>query len=360
MLRTAGAALLTAALLLPALACTDPQGLDGLVIMLPPSTPDNVNVNPIILQRPSAARLNFKWVWERDGEQYAEFGPSKELFPLWNFETFPGEEWTLTVTPVSALVEGPASTASTVIADAGRDSDNDRDGWTENSGDCDDTDALLFPFADNDNDGFEGCVNPFGFDDRPVDCDDFDRFTHPDVFVDDAARLGDNDCDGMIDEDAHGPGSLAVVEVLSDPSDGTDAGWIEIVNLSGDPIELGGWTIQGFDAVGVVPTARLEPGERGLLCTDPEAVALDCLNTDELDFPLDDAYLRLLASDIIAHVQLGELPAAAGASTQLSADVVMGSAAMDDPLSWCVATVAWDGVDLGSPGASNEVCPAGS
>ena len=358
MTRFAGTTLLVAALLIPTVGCTDPQSLDGLVIMLPPSTPDNINVTPIILQRPSAPRLKFEWTWERDGAEYASFGPDSELFPLWNFETFPGEEWTLTVTPISGLQEGPVATAVTTITDAGPDTDNDQDGWTENAGDCDDTDSRLFPFSDNDNDGFEGCPNPFGFDGNETDCDDFDRFTHPGVLVDDAARLDeDNDCDGMIDEDAVGPGDLAIVEVLAQPTD-ADAGWIELINLSGQPVELGRWTIAGPDVTGVVPQARIDNGERGLLCTDPAAVPeLTCLNTAELDFPLANDYLRLMASDVIAHIQLDDLPAAAGASTQLSADVIMGSEAMDDVASWCLSTVDWSGGDLGSPGAANEVCP---
>lgn len=357
MLRIVGAALLTAALLIPSMACTSPQALDGLVIMLPPSTPDNINVNPIILQRPSAPRLKFRWTWEKDGELQWEEGPSSEIFQLWNFQTRPGEEWTITVTPLSGLAEGPTATASTMITDAGPDTDNDLDGWTENAGDCDDTDARLFPFSDNDQDGFEGCPNPFG-NGQATDCDDFDRFTHPEVLVDDDAREGvDNDCDGMVDEDAHDPGDFAIVEVLARPTE-ADGGWIEIVNLSDKAIELGAWSLLGLEEEGVVPNARLEVGARGLLCTDPSVLDVDCLNSSDLDFPLDNAYLQFVASEPIAHVQLDELPSEEGASVQLSADVIMGSAAMDAPESWCLASVSWttDG-DLGSPGQANEVCP---
>ena len=358
MLRTACVGLLVAAFLVPTAGCTDPQALDGLVIMLPPTTPDNVNVSPIILQRPSAARLKFTWVWERDGVLYSESDKNDEIFPLSAFETFPDEEWTITVTPVAGLEEGPSATATTTVSDAGRDSDNDRDGWTENAGDCDDTDPRLFPFSDNDSDGFDGCANPFGFDGRDPDCDDYDRFTNPGVFIDDTAREDeDNDCDGMIDEDAHDAGDIAIVEVLSDPTE-QDAGWIELVSLSDLPIELGGWTIAGLDVTGVVPDARLEPGERTLLCNDPDAVPdLECLNANELDFPLSDGLIQLLTHDVIASVALSELPTDEGTSTQLSASVIIGSDAMSEPDNWCLATETWDDGDRGSPGQPNEVYP---
>lgn len=358
MLRIACAGLLAVALVLPTAGCTDPQGLDGLVIMLPPTTPDNLSVTPIILQRPSANRLKFSWVWERDGEFYAEYGPEKEMWALSPFETFPGEEWTITVTPVSGLLEGPPATASTTVSDAGRDSDNDLDGWTENAGDCDDTDARIFPFADNDSDGFPACANPFGFDGTLPDCDDFDSFTNPGVFNDDTAREGeDNDCDGMIDEDAHESGDIAIVEVLSRPTE-QDAGWIELVSLSDLPIELGGWSIVGLDATGVVPDARLEPGARAVLCTDPDAVTdVTCLNENELDFPLDDGLIELVGGAVVAVLPLAELPVGNGRSTQLSASVITGSDAMSEPASWCIATVSWDDGDMGSPGQPNEVCP---
>lgn len=79
--------------------------------------------------------------------------------------------------------------------------DDDRDGFDECEGDCDDTDASSHP-ADLDEDGFDPCGG---------DCDDSSVFTYPGA----AARDSVTDC--MTDEDGDGWGD-------SYPADGVSAG----------------------------------------------------------------------------------------------------------------------------------------
>ena len=88
------------------------------------------------------------------------------------------------------------------------DIDDDGDGYTENDGDCDDTDATIYPGAtdiedgiDNDCDGeideiFD--MDGDGYTENDGDCDDTDATVYPG-----ATELEDgfdNDCDGEIDE----------------------------------------------------------------------------------------------------------------------------------------------------------------
>ena len=90
--------------------------------------------------------------------------------------------------------------------------DDDGDGWTENQGDCDDTDPSVHPTAteyynevDDDCDGIidDGTV---GYDDDgdtwtelDGDCDDDDASTYPDAT--EQCDGTDNDCDEVVDED---------------------------------------------------------------------------------------------------------------------------------------------------------------
>ncbi len=93
------------------------------------------------------------------------------------------------------------------------DMDDDRDGFTETEGDCDDGDALVFPGAveaangvDDDCDGeTDEPPEPVdedgdGWTPEDGDCDDADAGVYPGAL--DACDDLDNDCDGLLNEDA--------------------------------------------------------------------------------------------------------------------------------------------------------------
>ena len=86
--------------------------------------------------------------------------------------------------------------------------DDDGDGYSENDGDCDDTDATIFPGATDIEDGIDNdCDDEIdedfdmdgdGYTENDGDCDDTDATVYPG-----ATELEDgidNDCDGEIDE----------------------------------------------------------------------------------------------------------------------------------------------------------------
>ena len=91
--------------------------------------------------------------------------------------------------------------------------DDDGDGFSEEEGDCDDTNPNVSPEnseipydgIDNDCDGDTGDdIDGDGFD-RVVDCDDFDENVNPDA-EDNICDGFDDNCDGQVDEEAQPDG----------------------------------------------------------------------------------------------------------------------------------------------------------
>ena len=90
------------------------------------------------------------------------------------------------------------------------DIDDDGDGYTENEGDCDDTDGTIspgnteIPYDGKDNDCEEDTVDDDldgdGFE-HDVDCEDLDPLIHPNA-IDNSCDGIDDNCDGQTDEGA--------------------------------------------------------------------------------------------------------------------------------------------------------------
>ncbi len=362
----------TALLALALLGAGCAGNLDGLVVALAPSTPDNLNASPIIVKAPLASDVEYRYEWEVDAGQWAGTDPGSWGTVLGAWNTSPGETWTVTVTPYIGrrdfpAAEGPAAVASTLITDAGRDTDNDGDGVTENQGDCDDTTTQIFPGVDRDSDGFSGC--PFAFDSAPRDCDDLDAFVNPGRPDDnDTTRpLEDDDCDGVTDEDALAPANWVITEVTTE-SEVAGGEWIEVLYLGTEPRQIGGLELHdNGDTFVPLPQAVVSPGFF-VLCPNPTiatALGVPCENTTSFSaatvgwtFLYLDAPSRSDGRVTLQWVTPQDVPTELGVAVQLDGGLVASSEAAEEFANWCPAVDEYGDGELGTPGEGNADCPA--
>ena len=81
--------------LLPLAGCVDPASLEGLVVTLPPSTPDNFNVQPIIVKAPLNEQVKYRYEWETDSAAWPGVDPERWDDRVFQWDTLPGETWTV-------------------------------------------------------------------------------------------------------------------------------------------------------------------------------------------------------------------------------------------------------------------------
>ncbi len=185
-------------------------------------------------------------------------------------------------------------------------------GYTTDATDCDDADATSFPggtevcdaadnncdgsvdegltsgsftyYADTDADGYGdpanttlSCTAPGGYTNDATDCDDLDPFYFPGATESD--DLGDDDCDGWVDEDFVAAGDIIVTEVNRQARFGAAAvnnngTWVELYNDSARTIDLSNWvfvrgtTSAGDSSLTVDPAVApvLTPGDYAVFC----------------------------------------------------------------------------------------------
>jgi len=165
----------------------------------------------------------------------------------------------------------------------GHDTDDENGG-----GDCDDQDASIYPGApddwydgidsdcagnsDYDADGDGGDSDAYGGD----DCDDDD----PAVYYDSGETSedgADDDCDGLVDEDWVAVGDVLVSEIMAAPSAVGDAAgeWFELYNASARDVDLVGWTIEADDGdlITISSSLVVTDGGRVVLGVDADPAA---------------------------------------------------------------------------------------
>ena len=282
------------------------------------------------------------------------------------------------------------------VIDEGTDGiDDDGDGYSELSGDCDDENPAVhpkaeeIPYNDLDDDCSDGDLRDVDGDGSEAmevgggDCRDDD----PSIYPGNPESYNgiDDDCDALIDEDFIYPGALLFSEVLYDPMavPDQDGEYIEIANVSDLYIDITNWTLtnamgQSFTFEGDIeaPGSRasasatgtavvLSPGMVLLLALDDDALSNGGLDPDVLyhDLALGNASgaLSLWAGDLevdaLSYDETTSWPDAPGHAIERD------PACLEPFLSelgdcWCIATEQWAREsDFGSPGAVNASCP---
>ncbi|MGM0575364.1 MAG: lamin tail domain-containing protein [Myxococcota bacterium] len=165
-------------------------------------------------------------------------------------------------------------------------------------------------------------------------------------------------------------GEVVITEVMYDPVavDDADGEWFEVVNTTGEALDLQGCAIGSTnDADHVIdaePSLSIGPGATAVFAVNGDAetnggAPVDYVY-DGLFFGNDGDSVSLTCGgvlvDEVAWSEVDGWPNADGASLQLDPGAY-DAAANDLVESWCMATEATGGGDPGSPGAENPPCP---
>ncbi|MCK6527037.1 lamin tail domain-containing protein [Myxococcota bacterium] len=257
--------------------------------------------------------------------------------------------------------------------------DADGDGQRRCEADCNDQDAATYDGAPEACDGTDNdCdeVVPAGEADADGDgyalcagdCDDAEPLVNPGL----AEVCGDgldNDCGGVADDGcpvAPVPGSLVISEVMINPTAAVDnrGEWFEVLNLSGDTLDLDGVTVASNggsrtlnSTVLVAPGGYAVLGRNGNLGQNG-GVTMDALygNAVLLDNGTDTLTLTAPGGALLDAFGWGVGDAPTGASLTLS-DGALDPDLNDDVALWCLAESTFGAGDLGTPGAPNDHCP---
>jgi predicted extracellular nuclease len=163
-------------------------------------------------------------------------------------------------------------------------------------------------------------------------------------------------------------GDLVITEIMQNPSavSNSNGEWFEIANVSGDDVDLDGWTIsdEGTDTHTIAGTVIVPAGGYAVLGRNADfvtngGVAVDyeyssfflSNSADEVLLTSDDSTLF----DRVAYDGGPSFPDPTGASMGLEptlTDIVSN----DDGANWCTTSSPLSGGDNGTPGAENDSC----
>ena len=168
-----------------------------------------------------------------------------------------------------------------------------------------------------------------------------------------------------------GPGDLVISELMIDPVAATDplGEWIELLNVSGKELNLGGCTLSD----GVTDHVALATQTNGLLLVPAAERLVLGASTDPEEnggAEVDVAYTSMLLANVADRVILrcnGALvdevawdaeffPVVPGAAMALD-PASTGTATNDPPTAWCSAATVYGDGDYGTPGSLNAACP---
>lgn len=192
-----------------------------------------------------------------------------------------------------------------------------------------------------------------------------------DSSIEDTAPDGSADADTGTEDTSPPSTALVISELMKDPcavSDGVGE-WFEVTNVSAAPYDLRGVVItdDGSDShtiAGAEPIT-VAPGATFLLAASGDTAVNGGITPDYVYSGLllangDDAIILTAADgsllDAVRYTRTG-FPNTACASLSL-ADASAGSIANDDGAGWCDGSALYNLRDAGTPGATNNACPA--
>ena len=183
----------------------------------------------------------------------------------------------------------------------------------------------------------------------------------------------DNDCDGLVDEDFVGEGTLVITEITQNPSCTPDVEgeWFEVYNASALTLDLNGWELmddeEDYHLIDAGQPLLMAPGEMLVFGRFADlalngGVPVDYVYTDfQLNNSVDQINIVLdgLVVDAVDYDGGPGFPDPDGASMSLSSDAFT-PLLNDVGDSWCVGEEAVAGGcgDLGTPGLGNPLCDA--
>ncbi len=309
-----------------ALLCTGCS--QELVVFLPDELRDDQSTQVMVLSAPNGDEVSYRYVWFVDGEQI-----EWELAALPSWQTRWQQEWSVWVTGTVDGIDTEPAFAQTLITDAGTATDHDGDGWTADGGDCDDEDAA---------------INPGALDSAET-------------------LLVDDNCNGLVDESSFEDHDVLLTEVMPSPTV-SGAGWFEVQNVVDRPLDLRFLYVEVADQWWIpqlMDSVVVQPDGLAVICEDPAIAAeegVPCSNPTALSTAKgfletgSQLALRFGWSSRSGWLDLSAAPSLDGRSWQVDAAVSGSLPGHYDPASWCPASEAWDGGDMGSPGVLNPDC----
>ncbi len=163
------------------------------------------------------------------------------------------------------------------------------------------------------------------------------------------------------------PGALVITEVMSQPAN-TPAGkgeWFEVQNTTSGTLDLKGLQVRGSQGKGftVTQTLRVAPGAFVVFAADEHTSNIDrdwTYSRDELQLNNKAETITLSRNgvmiDAVAYDSKAGFPLTYGVAMQLSSGA-LDADRNDDADAWCRPLSAYDGTNLGTPGAANDACP---
>ena len=292
---------------------------------------------------------------------------------------------------------------------------NQPSGFVSDSDDCDDSDAAIYPAAnelcdsvdndcdgqvDDDDPGLSGalntfyadmdldgygdattsasyCAEPSGYVSDDTDCDDGDADINPGATEIPQDGI-DQDCDGT-----DGPfvvadlavDDLIITEIMQNPSVVSDSfgEWFEVYNNSGGPVDLEGLYVYdtGTESFTVSGSLLVDDGEYLVFCLDSSSsnggvtcdydYAIFNLGNADDEIYLAESSSKATVFDNVDYDNGLTFPDPSGYSMALDPDY-LDATDNDDGANWCEATTVFGSGDYGTPGSANDSCtvPASS